>query len=223
MHARVSSWDAGSGEPIRLVIADDHPLVLAGLQELFSSEPGFEVVAHAKTGQETVDAVRAHRPHVLVLDLRMPDKNGIEVLRELPGASATTRVVLFTALESGEVLEAIHLGVDGVVLKDMPTALLVRAVREVATGRKWIEKALATRALDELLAKRARGADKSALTERELELARLVAQGLSNKAIALRLDIAEGTVKLHLHHIYQKLGVKGRVALVFRLRERRLI
>jgi DNA-binding NarL/FixJ family response regulator len=208
---------------IRLVLADDHPIVLGGLAQLFETEPGFQVVAMAATGSEALAAVRKHRPDVLVLDLRMPDLGGIDVLQQLQQERSTTRVVVLTASESDEVIEAIRMGVQGVVLKDMAPALLVRCVRAVNTGDKWIEKVLATRALDQLLARRSAERDIAVLTRRELEVARLIAQGFSNKSVAAKMLITEGTVKLHVHHVYEKLGVEGRMALAALLRGKGLV
>jgi DNA-binding NarL/FixJ family response regulator len=206
---------------IRLVLADDHPIVLDGLVQLFSTEPGFEVLARATTGDEALAAVERCRPDIVVLDLRMPGKSGLEVLRAIKAARLPTRVVILTAAESDEVLQAIRMGVEGVVLKDMATQLLVRCVRAVHSGSKWIEKVLATRVLDVLLAREAGGRDVATrLTPRELEIALLIAQGFSNKAVAARLSISEGTAKLHLHHVYEKLGVEGRVALAAYLRSK---
>ena len=208
---------------IRLVLADDHPIVLAGLAQLFATEPGFVVVSTAASGSETLTAVRKHRPDVLVLDLRMPDMGGIDVVRQLQHERCATRVVILTASESDEVLEAIRMGVQGVVLKDMAPALLVRCVRAVNSGDKWIERVLATRALDRLLARRSAEHDVAVLTRRELEVAQLIAQGFSNKAVASRMLITEGTVKLHVHHVYEKLGVDGRMALAALLRKKGMV
>lgn len=205
---------SGQAASIRLVLADDHPIVLDGLVQLFAAHPGFCVVATARNGEEALQAVVAHDPDVLVLDLRMPGMTGLDVLAALKGANARARVVILTATASGNVTEAIRMGVQGVVLKEMAPALLVRAVRDVHAGAKWIEKGLATRALDEMLESRAREQHLALrLTPRQREVSRLVAQGLSNKAIAARLSITEGTVKLHIHRVYEKLGVDGRVAL----------
>ena len=208
---------------IHLVLADDHPIVLAGLAQLFATEPGFVVVSAAATGSDTLAAVRKHRPDVLVLDLRMPDMGGIDVVRQLQQERSTTRVVILTASESDEVIEAIRLGVHGVVLKDMAPELLVRCVRAVNAGEKWIERVTATRALDGLLARRSAESDVAVLTRRELQVAQLIAQGLSNKAVASQMLITEGTVKLHVHHVYEKLGVDGRMALAAWLRARGLV
>jgi len=210
--------------PIRLVLADDHPIVLDGLAQLFASEPDCEVVARASDGVEALAAVRKHRPDILVLDLRMPHMDGVAVLRELRQEALPTRVVVLTAVDSGGLLEAIRLGVRGVVLKDMATKLLVRAVREVHAGGKWIEKGIATRAMGTLLDREVAVEEIGhTLTARELEVARLTAKGHSNKVVAELLSITEGTVKLHLHHVYEKLGVDGRMALVRYLQSRGLL
>jgi len=210
--------------PIRIVLADDHPIVLEGLAQLFATEAGFEVVACAADGDETLTCVCKHRPDILVLDLRMPGKDGLEVLREIRREALPTRVVVLTAADSSDLMEAIRLGVQGVVLKDMATKLLVRAVREVHAGGKWIEKGVATRALDTLLEREvATEAFGDVLTPREAEVARLTAKGNPNKVVAETLSITEGTVKLHLHHVYEKLELDGRMALVRYLQSRGLL
>ena len=209
--------------PIRLVLADDHPIILAGLVYLFAAEPGLTVVAQATTGESALDAVRQHRPDVLVLDLRMPGLDGLGVLAALRNEASATRVVLLTASDSEDVLKAVHMGVDGVVLKDMAPQLLIRCVRAVHAGSKWIEKVVANRAIEQLLRREAGEREVAArLTPRELEVARLIAQGFSNKAVANKLLISEGTVKLHLHHVYAKLAVDGRMALLRYLQSRGL-
>ena len=210
--------------PIRLVLADDHPIILAGLVYLFAAEPGLTVVAQATTGESALDAVRQHRPDVLVLDLRMPGLDGLGVLAALRNEASTTRVVLLTASDSDDVLKAVHMGVDGVVLKDMAPQLLIRCVRAVHAGSKWIEKVVANRAIERLLLRESGERELAArLTPRELEVARLIAQGMSNKSVAGKLDISEGTVKLHVHHVYEKLKLDGRMALAEYLRTRGLI
>jgi DNA-binding NarL/FixJ family response regulator len=200
---------------IRLVIADDHPVVLDGLSHLFALEHDFEVVASARNGDEALKAIRQFAPHVLVLDLRMPGKDGVAVLREMKRTGLDTRVVLLTAMENEDVVEAIKLGVCGVVMKDMALRLLVECVRIVHGGGRWIEKSAANRAVDQLL-RRESGMRTIArnLTPRETQIAHMVADGMPSKHVAGRLAITEGTAKLHLHHIYSKLNLRGRVALV---------
>lgn len=211
--------------PIRLVLVDDHPIVLDGLGQLFTLEGGFDVVARASNGDEALLAVRRHRPDVLVLDLRMPGKDGIAVLREMRHEGISTRVVVLTASrESGDVSEAIGLGVEGVVLKDMATSLLLRCVREVHAGGKWIERGAASDAVDAMRSRHSKQRDiEVLLTPRELDVARLTAKGYPNKVVAEKLSITEGTAKLHLHHVYEKLAVDGRMALVQYMQGRGLV
>jgi len=199
---------------IRLVLADDHPVLLLGLRLLFEPERDLEVVATATNGDKTLELVRRLKPDILVLDLRMPGKGGLEVLREMRLEATTTRTVILTALESDDVLDAISLGAAGVVLKDMAAELLVQCVREVHAGGKWLERSVAGRAVGRFVSREARThrmAD--ILTPREVQVARMVAEGLPTKAVASRLAINEGTAKLHLHHVYEKLKLDGRMAL----------
>lgn len=200
---------------IRIVIADDHPVVLDGLVRLFSAERDFEVVASARNGDEALRALRKSEPDTLVLDLCMPGKDGIAVLGEMRRDGLTAKVVVLTAMESEDVLGAIRLGARGVVLKDMALRLLVECVRAVNAGGTWIEKSAASRVIDRMLQRESSvHMIAQSLTRREVEIARMVADGLPSKHVADRLAITEGTAKLHLHHIYSKLNVRGRVALV---------
>ena len=210
---------------IRLVLADDHPIVLDGLEQLFRLEKGFEVLARCVNGEETVLAVREHRPDVLILDLQMPGKTGLEVLREMNGEGLPTRVVLLTAaLNVDEVLEATRLGVRGVVLKEMAPRLLVQCVRTVHAGGQWLEKRAVGLALDRMLEREA-GARELAnvLTRREIEIVRMVASGSRNKEIAEKLFISEGTVKVHLHKVCEKLQVDSRVELTLYAKDKGLL
>jgi DNA-binding NarL/FixJ family response regulator len=211
---------------IKLVLADDHRIILDGLAELFTQEPDCAVLACCTTGGEALQAVRKHRPDILVLDLRMPGKDGFAVLRGLQKGRLAVKVVVLTAdLDDEEALEAIRLGVRGVVLKEMAVQQLVQCVRKVYRGGDWLEKNSVKRALESLLRQEARGArqDSALLTAREKELVRTVAQGLRNKEmIARELSISEGTVKIHLHNIYEKLSVKGRMELAMYARDKGL-
>jgi DNA-binding NarL/FixJ family response regulator len=211
--------------PVSLVLADDHPIVLDGLERLFGVQEDFVIVARCRDGAETLRAVRQHRPDVLVLDIRMPEPDGLAILRELQGEGLPTRIVLLTAeLDEDDVLEAVRLGVRGVVLKEMAPQMLVDCVRKVAAGEQWIERRSLTRALDRMLRREAGLREvTSVLTPREIEIVRLVAEGLRNQAIGERLNISEGTVKVHLHNIYEKLGIDGRVALTHYAREKGLL
>src|SRR2546427_2342021 len=137
---------------VHLALADDHPIVLDGLEGLFRLEPDFQVVARCINGEETLVAVRRHRPDILILDLRMPRGDGLEILRTLRREKLPTKVVLLAgALEEDEVLEALRLGVRGVVLKELAPQQLVECVRKVHAGEQWLEKQLSSRGLETLL------------------------------------------------------------------------
>ena len=201
---------------IRVVLADDHVIVLDGLEQLFRLEPEFEVVARSTTAEAALKAVQEHRPDILVLDLVMPGHDGMWVLRELSELNLPTRTVLLTAhVEENRLVEAIRLGVWGIVLKEMAPRMLMECVRKVYAGEKWLEQQSVTRAM-ERMQKRESEIDRLTrlLTPRELEIVRLASEGLRNKEIGERLSITEGTVKIHLHNIYEKLGVTGRSQLI---------
>ena len=201
---------------IRLVLADDHPIVLDGLEQLFSTEPDLEVVARATSAEGAVRALDEFRPDVLVLDLAMPGHDGIWVMEQAATRRLPTRIVLLTAhLDEHKLLGAVRLNVAGVVLKEMAPRLLVECVRKVHAGEKWLEKQSVTRAMDRMVKRESEIQRLSRLlTPRELEIVRLAAEGLRNREIAERLTITEGTVKIHLHNIYEKLGVTGRPQLI---------
>lgn len=210
---------------IHVVIADDHPIVLAGLESLFALEKDIKVVARCATGEETLAAVRKHRPDILLLDIRMPGKNTFDVIRELRQENLPTRVVLLTAaINDDEALEAVRLGVGGVVLKGMPAKLLIQCIRKVYAGERWMERGFLSHAVERLVQREA-GARELAklLTPREIELVRMVASGLRNKEIGKKLFISEGTVKIHLHHIFEKLNVNSRHALTLYARNNGLV
>lgn len=210
---------------IQLVLADDHPLVLDGLEQLFRLSRDFTVMARCRDGEETLRALRLYRPDILILDIRMPRCDGLQVLRTLQREDLPTRVVLLTAdLEEAQLLEALQLGVGGIVLKEMAPRLLIDAVREVHAGRRWIDKGSANRALEKLLRRDEESRESEPLlTPRELEIVRMIARGLRNRTIAEQLLISEGTVKIHLHNIYEKLAVSGRGELAFHARSKGLV
>jgi DNA-binding NarL/FixJ family response regulator len=210
---------------ITVVIADDHPIVLAGLETLLQREPDIAVVDRCTDGIEALRAINKHRPDVLILDLRMPRADGVAVLQRMKQDGAPTRVVLLAAVVADDaLLDAIRLGACGVVLKEMAPRVLVDCIREVHAGRQWFEQ----RAVGEAMAKLVRQETASneitsILSRREIEVVRAVARGLRNREIAECLGIAEGTVKLHLHAIYMKLQVDGRMALIVKLNERSFV
>ena len=200
---------------IRLILADDHPIVLHGLEQLFERTPDFEVVASCKNGDEALEAVRKRAADVLILDLRMPGMSGLAVLRALAAEKLTIKTVLLTAaVQDQQITQAVQLGVLGVVLKESPPEDLFACIRKVAQGLPWLETPTLARAFDQVLNRDTPPARGESLTPRELEIVRMVSEGLRNKEIGERLSISEGTVKVHLHNVYEKLGVDGRLELV---------
>jgi DNA-binding NarL/FixJ family response regulator len=210
---------------INLVLADDHPIVLAGLENMFRRERDCRVVASCVDGVEAMRAITRHCPDVAVLDLRMPRMHGLAVLRQMQKEKLATRTVLLAAvLEDDDLVEAVRLGVRGIVLKEMAPTLVVQCVREVHAGGQWLEKRSVSQAIEKLIRREEATRDMAKiLTPRELQIAGAVASGLRNKEIADKLGIAEGTVKIHLHVIYEKLKIDGRMALVLRMKENAMI
>jgi two-component system, NarL family, nitrate/nitrite response regulator NarL len=210
--------------PIRLLLADDHPIVLDGLEQLFRLEEDFQVLGRCLRGEGVVAELLKLQPDILVLDMRMPRYDGLAVLRELKGRPHKTRVVILAAtLTEEEMLEAIRLDVRGIVLKEMAPRLLVECIRKVHGGGQWLEKTIAGAALDRLARREGSLRELSGvLTPREMEIAGSIGAGLSNKEIADVLFISEGTVKTHLHRIYEKLHIHGRLELGLYARDRGL-
>ena len=210
---------------ISIVLADDHPVVRRGLTQFFDEVEDLKVVAECADGEAALVEVRNHNPDVLIVDLRMPGASGLEVLRRLRTESIQPATIILAGnITDDEVVEAMRLGAKGVVLKEMAPMLLVQCIRKVAAGGVWLEKEAIGRALGKLLqgggeAARAR----NILTPREIEIVRMVAEGWGNREVGERLFISEGTVKTHLHTIYEKLGLKGRVQLVAYVRENGLL
>jgi DNA-binding NarL/FixJ family response regulator len=210
---------------IRVVIADDHPLVLDGLTQLFASESDVEVVQRCTNGQEALAAARTARPDVLVLDVRMPLLDGLEVLRTLTAEKNAARVVLLTAqMNDTEVLNAVRTGVAGIVLKETAPRVLLQCVRAVAAGEQWLDSQMIRTAVESTVRRDAALAKATkVLTKRELDIVRMVATGARNREIGEKLGISEGTVKMHLHTIYEKLAIGGRVELSNYAREHALV
>jgi len=210
---------------LSLVLADPHPVFLLGMEQMLAPEVDLEVRACCTTAEETLQEVRRHQPDLLTLDLHFPDRNGLQLLRELKRSSISTRCVILTAnLDDEQALEILRLEVPGVVLKSMPPHLLVQCLRKVSAGGQWIEKQSVGRAVEKMLRREA-GARRLAniLTPREIETVRLVAEGQSNRQIAEKLGLQEGTVKIHLHNVYKKLGIDNRVDLTLYAQKKGLV
>ncbi|WP_214465652.1 response regulator [Microbacterium flavescens] len=209
---------------IRLLIADDHPVVRAGLAGLLSDEPGFEVVAEASDGDEAVVLARATSPDVVLMDLRMPRVDGVTATARIVGGEAGTpapRVLILTTYESDDqILAAIEAGASGYLLKAAPQAEIVAGIRSVAAGQSALSPQVAVRLVERM---RRPDPDAVALTARELDVLRLVATGHSNKQVAVALGIGESTVKTHLLKVFDKLGVADRTRAVTLAMERGLL
>jgi DNA-binding NarL/FixJ family response regulator len=217
-----SSRDVGAKPNIDVVLAEGHPMLLAGMEYLIAAHEDLRVVARCTTGEQALRAVRQQQPHVLVSDLLLPDKSGLAVLRDLTSELKQTRVILLAhRILQTEMVEAVRLGAKGVILTEMPDATLVRCIRKVHGGGTWLETQAMASVMETLLSRDA-GAREAAqlLTPRELQILRDVATGLRNKPIGARLGIAEGTVKIHLHNIYEKLKITGRLELILFARDR---
>lgn len=209
---------------IRLVLAEDHAIVLHGLKRLFESEPDFEVVDAVRSGREALEAAR-RACDVLVLDFRLPDMSGVDVLRMLAAERPRCRVVMLTAtIGDDDVVQALQLGVNGVVLKESSPEQLLECLRRVHQGEQWIDREMMSRAVNRVTRREAASREASkVLTPREIEIVRMIAQGLRNRAIAERLSISEGTVKIHLHNVYEKLDIDGRLELMLYAQEKELV
>jgi DNA-binding NarL/FixJ family response regulator len=212
--------------PIRIVLADDHPIVIDGLAALFALEPDeFRVVGRATNGEQALDVIRMHRPDVAVVDLRMPRLDGLGLLRDVRAEALPVRVVILAGnIDEDQALDAIRAGVDGILLKELAPQLVLECVRKVAAGERWLEKRSTSRVIENLIRREAGVREAaSVLTPREIELIRLAAGGMRNKEISRRLQIKEGTVKIHLHNVYEKLGISSRVHLVLYAQSKGLV
>jgi DNA-binding NarL/FixJ family response regulator len=195
---------------IRLLIADDHPVVRDGLRGLFEAAGDFEVVAEAADGREAVDRAAALKPDVVLMDLRMPVMDGISAIKELRRRGLDVPVLVLTTYDTdGDVLPALEAGATGYLLKDAVSEELLRGARAAARGESVLAPSVTTRLLGQM-----RQPAREPLSERELDVLELIAKGFSNREAAARLYISEATVKTHLIHLYAKLGVTDRAAAV---------
>jgi DNA-binding NarL/FixJ family response regulator len=204
---------------IRILIADDQALVRAGFRAILEAEDDLEVVGEAGGGREAVALARETTPDVVLMDIRMPDLDGIEATRRLLKRDAAPKVLMLTTFDLDEYLyEAMRAGASGFLLKDVPRDQLVAAVRTIAAGDALLAPALVQRLVEDFVRRPPPGttvpAELEGLSDRELEVLRLVARGLSNAEIAQALFVSETTVRTHVGHILAKLGVRGRVQAV---------
>ncbi len=211
--------DSPTSTPIRVLIVDDHPVVRDGLRGLFAGDPDFEVVGEAANGQDAVSRTEAFRPDVVLMDLHMPTLDGVGATREIVERGLGAKVLVVTTYDTEtDVLPAIEAGATGYVLKDTPRDDLRSAVRAAAEGKTVLSPPVAQQLVGHV-----REPARGSLSDRELEILRLVAEGATNKAVANQLFISEATVKTHLLHAFDKLGVHQRAAAVAAAYERGLL
>ena len=210
---------------VRIVIADDHPIVRDGLKKLLLLEDDFEIVGEAGDGREVLEKVQALDPDVLLLDLRMPNLDGLSALQALQQTNKRTRVIVLTASEDkNEFVQAMKLGCSGIVLKQTAPDLIVKSIRKVNSGEIWLDSNTTAAVMRQFSTGQegsggggqtsgGKSRERSPLSTREREIVALVAQGYKNKEMAEKMFISEQTVKNQLHNIFDKLGVSDRLEL----------
>lgn len=202
------------GRPTGLILADPHPVTLAGIRHLVESELDAQVLVDCVNATETLAAVAQHPAATLVIDLHLPPDGALPLIRQLTGHHLGPTVLLASQISHQETFDALRAGVRGVALKQLAPAVIIECIRSVAGGETWIENVTFASVMERAIQSDARKQDlRRLLTRRELHILTLVGEGLSNKEITERLRIAEGTVKIHLNHIYRKVGVKDRAQL----------
>jgi two-component system, NarL family, nitrate/nitrite response regulator NarL len=203
-------------EPMRCVsavIADRYPVFLRGLSDLLSAESDFRIVARCSDGAGCIDAIRVFRPDIAILDFSMPDISGLKILTTLNSENLSTRLVfLATSVEERDLTALAAAGAYGVILKDQEPEILLQTVRQVAAGERVLPLSSSEEAISRVrTAMTEKGL--ALLTERERQIMHLVSEGLSNKEIGRRLNVTDGTIKVHLHHVFQKLDISNRTSL----------
>lgn len=189
--------------PIRILIVDDHPVVLAGLTSMLSTQPDFEVVGSASTGEEALQILRIRTADLLLLDLRMPGMSGIDTLHALRAERTPIRAIILTSFETDEdIYRAVQAGAQGYLLKGAPQGEVVEAIHTVHAGRRYFPGNIAARLAERLM--------RTDLTARELEVLHMLARGLTNKEIGSALRISGNTVRNHVNSIIEKLEVSDR-------------
>ena len=213
-------------QAIRILVADDHAIFRDGLRKLLEGAEEIQIIGEASNGVECTKMITKLKPDILLLDLRMPEKDGLGVLEEVNFDSTPTRVIVLTAAEDDrDVVRAMRLGARGVVLKQSASDLLVKAIRKVFDGEIWLDNRMTAEVIDAFKKSAESGSrrGKPLLSEREKEIVQLVAQGFRNREIGEKLFISEQTVKNHLHNIFDKLGVSDRLELALYAIHHRLI
>jgi two-component system, NarL family, nitrate/nitrite response regulator NarL len=213
-------------QAIRILVADDHAIFRDGLRKLLEAADDVQIIGEASNGVECVKMLAKLKPDILLLDLRMPEKDGLGVLEEVNFDSLPTRVIVLTAAEDDrDVVRAMRLGARGVVLKQSASDLLLKSIRRVADGEIWLDNRMTAEVIEAFKKSSESGQrrEKPLLSAREKEIVQLVAQGFRNREIGEKLFISEQTVKNHLHNIFDKLGVSDRLELALYAIHHRLI
>lgn len=199
-------------EKASILLIDDHPMLCGGVKHLIEMRDNMEVVAMAHTGKEGISLAKHYDPDLILLDLNMPNMNGLEILRELRNCHLSSRVVVFTVSNyKGDLTNAIKLGADGYLLKDMEPEELLKAIDQACNGQMVLSPEMAPILMEGLRSKKETPNGIDSLTKREFQTLKLVATGLTNKMVARKLDIAEGTVKVHVKSLLKKLNLRSRV------------
>ena len=200
---------------IRVMITDDHPVVREGLSAMLSREKDIEVVGEAVNGNEAIEKARDLKPDIVLMDLRMPEVDGVEAMRRIRAENSDIKFIVLTTYDNDEyIFQGIEAGARAYLLKDSPREEMFKAIRVVSEGGSLIEPAVAGRVLDRFASLSRQVQMPEALSEREVEVLKLIAQGTSNKIIATSLNISESTVKTHIQSIFNKLEVNDRTEAV---------
>jgi len=200
---------------IQILLADDHPVIRDGLVAILNTQPDFEIVGQAATGSEAVHLAAHLNPDVVLIDIEMPELDGVEALRQIRAARPDARVIVFTAFDTDErIVAAVRAGAQGYLLKGAPREELFKAIRVVSAGGSLLQPVVASRLLNHVRAQSDDQSEIELLTDRELEVLKLLAKGKSNKEIAGHLVISERTVKFHVSSIMGKLGANNRTEAV---------
>jgi len=211
-------------QKVKVLIADDHPVVREGLSTMLSAEPDMTVVGETSNGVETVEKALATKPDVILMDLRMPILDGASAMQQIRARNKNVKFIVLTTYDTEEyVFKAIQAGAQAYLLKDVPSDEIVKAIRNVVEGKSVIEPAIAGRVLERFAQMMQQVSQLSVLSEREIEVLKLMAKGEFNKEIAATLSISESTVKTHIQSIFQKLDVKSRTEAIAKARTQGII
>jgi len=202
-------------ESMKILIADDHPVVREGISAMLNRQPDIEVVGEAENGRECVEKTRELRPDIVLMDLRMPEMDGVEAMRQIAATNPEVRFIVLTTYDNDEyIFKGIEAGARAYLLKDSPREELFKAIRAVHRGESLIQPAVAGKVLDRFAELSRQVQAPEALSDREVDVVKLIAEGTANKEIAVSLHISESTVKTHIQTIFQKLGVSDRTGAV---------